>query len=249
MAKISPARQLFVDRRFGEAVEAYRRQLREGPGGEWPNLDGLAESLLASGKYAEAIPVLEKVGDYLSNSHAGALGKQEQLSVCHWMIGDHDGALGVIRGLVIAVRDRKIGYTDSSGGVPYGLILCYMAITLRSIADVDLAMNYLKTLATRPYIQNWPGPVALFLLGGLSFGNVVKAATGTVDLVEAKALAEQDGWKRRHLTPTLFAAGTERRMAGDEQGARMFFAECASLTNPLVEYEWYLAKSDVQSSS
>jgi len=47
----------------------------------------------------------------------------------------------------------------------------------------------------------------------------------------------------------FFAAGTERRMAGDEQGAKTFFGECASLTNPLVEYEWYLAKSEASVSS
>ena len=37
---ISPARKLFVSYCFKEAVEAYRRQLREGPESEWANLDG-----------------------------------------------------------------------------------------------------------------------------------------------------------------------------------------------------------------
>jgi len=132
MVKLNPARQFFVDRRFDEAVETYQCQLQEGPKEDkWENLAGLAESLLAAGRYADAIPLLEKVGDYQSNSHPKALGRQEQLSVCHWMIGERERAPQIIKDLVIAVRDGKIAYTDISGGVSYGIILCYMAITLQ----------------------------------------------------------------------------------------------------------------------
>lgn len=110
-------------------------------------------------------------------------------------------------------------------------------------------MRYLKKLATRRRIQYWPGPAALFLLGGLTFGDAVRDATGFADIAEAKKIAEQDLMKRRQLTAILFAAGTERRMAGDEAGCRMFLAECAGLTNPLVEYEWHLARSEVPAPS
>ena len=34
-----------------------------------------------------------------------------------------------------------------------------------------------------------------------------------------------------------------RRMAGDEKSARMFFGECAGLTNPLVDAERFLRSS------
>lgn len=246
---ISPARQLFKSRQFGEAVDAYRRQLREGPEDEWANTEGLAHALMAAGEFAEAIPYLDKVSKYASSLHPGALGRQEELSVCHWMIGDRDGALRIIKDLVVAVRDGKIGYTDISGGVPYGLILCYMAITMGSKSDVDLAMKYLKKLTTRIWIKSWPGPVAKFLLGGITFGEALKEASGSADFAAAKKWAEQDSWGPRKLAPLLFAAGTERRMAGDEAGCRMFMAECASLRNPLVEHEWYLAKGDVQAPS
>jgi hypothetical protein len=161
------------------------------------------------------------------------------------MIGERTQALGIIRALVIAVRDGKIGYTDIAGGVTQGLILCYMGITLGATADVDRGMKFLKKLATRSRIQYWPGPAALFLLGGLTFGDAMKDATGFADIAQARAIAEQDLMKRRNLTALLFAAGTERRMAGDETGCRMFMAECSGLTHPQVEDEWYLAKSEV----
>jgi len=201
MTNLSPARELFKARRFEEAVAAYRKQLQEQPQKKWINLGGLAESLLASGNYAEAIPLFEEVGAHQSNSVPGALGCQEQISVCHWMAGDRKKALDIIRQLVLDVRDGAVTFTDFAGGVSQGLILCYMGITLRSIADVDLAMNYLKTLASRPRIQNWPGPAALFLLGGLTFGQAMKNAE---DVAQTKPEADQDGWKRRYLAALFF---------------------------------------------
>ena len=241
MTDTNPALQLMISRRFVEAVAAYRKQLREQPEKKWSNVDGLAESLMGAGQYAEAIPYFEEVSANGRGELPVAAGCMEQISVCHWMIGERRKALDLIRELVVAVRDGTIAFTDFAGGVSQGLILCYMAITLRSMADVDLAMNYLKTLASRPRIKNWPGPAALFLLGGLTFEQAVKNAT---DEAHSKPEADQEGWTRRYLSALLFAAGTERRMAGDEEGARVFFARCASLINPLVEYEWYLAKSE-----
>jgi tetratricopeptide (TPR) repeat protein len=242
---ISPARQLVKSYRFREAVEAYKRQLREGPDDEWANTDGLGHALMAAGEFAEAIPYLEKVGEYASSLHPGALGRQIELSICHWMIGDRMRALGIIKELVIGVRDRKIHYTEISGGASYGLVLCYMATTLRSSSDIDLALNYLTKLATRRRIQYWPGPAALFLLGRVSFDDAMKDATGFTDLPKAKKAAEEDLMTRRKLTNILFAAGVERRMSGEEAGCRFYMVECASLTNPQVEEEWYLARGEI----
>jgi tetratricopeptide (TPR) repeat protein len=244
MTHVNPAWDFFTARRFEEAVAAYRIQLKEEPEQKWSNMDGLAESLMGAGHYAEAIPLFEEVSANRTSRLPASAGCLEQISVCHWMVGDRQKALDVIRDLVLAVRDGRITFTDFAGGVSQGLILCYMGITLRSIADVDLAMNYLKNLAAKPRIKNWPGPAALFLLGGLTFGEVIRNATDTAD----QKPSDQNGWKQRYLTAAFFTAGTERRMAGDEEGARKFFAECASLTNPLVDYEWYLAKSEISAS-
>jgi hypothetical protein len=77
----------------------------------------------------------------------------------------------------------------------------------------------------------------------------VKNATGSADLTQARAIAEQDLMKRRHLVVLLFAAATERRMVGDEAGCRLLMAECAGLTHPQVEDIWYLAKGEVAAPS
>jgi len=246
MTTDNPAYNLYKAHRFREAIEAYRQQLRDGgPYDEWVNLGGVAGSLMAIGEYAEAIPLFEKLDEHRSNSHAGALGYQVQLSICHWMIGERAQALDIIKGLVTAVRKQKIYYTDFSGGVPYGLILCYMAATLRVVADVDLALKFLKWVSTRRYIKNWPGPAAFFLLGEMSFEGALKDGTGVSDLNQAKAIAEGDVMTRRNLTNLLFSAAVERRLAGDEPGCHAYMAECASLKNTLCEDLWYLARAEI----
>jgi len=238
-----PAWKLFKSYSFAEAAEAYKRQLRDAPD-DWGNIEGMGHALMAVGEFAEAIPYLERVDKYASSLHPGAMGRQIELSICHWLIGEHEAACDIIKGLVIAVRDGKVYYTDAAGGVGQGLILCYMAVTSGVRSDIDLSMNYLKKLAGRDLIKSWPGPAALFLLGGLTFGDAVRDATGSADLAQAKATAEQDLLKRRHLVDVLFAAGTERRMAGDEAGCKTLMSECAGLSHPQVEYVWYLAKGE-----
>jgi hypothetical protein len=245
----SPAHQLFIDRRFDEAVDAYKRQLLDNPREKWANIDGLGQSLMGAGRYAEAIPRLEEVDKYDKDCPPGSPGRSEQLSVCHWMIGDRECALAIIKELVIGVRDGKITFTDFAGGTSQGVILCYMAATMGVPSDIELAMTYLKKLAKSRYITSWPGPAALFLLGRMSFDDAAKSATGFADLTQAKNAAEHGLLKRRWLTNLLFAAAVGRRLASDEPGCRRWMAECAGLTNPLVEYEWYLAKSEIPAAA
>jgi hypothetical protein len=244
---ISPARALFDSYRFKESVDAYKRQLINGPDGVWANTDGLGRALMAAGEYAEAIPYLEKM-DQHEHEEPGKPGRAKQLSVCHWMIGERIRALEIIKRLAIGVRDHKVHYTDFAGGTSYGVIYCYMAATLQMPSEIDLATKYLEKLSTRRHINTWPGPAALFLLSKMSFSDAVKDATGSVDLPQAKNIAEQDLMSRRKLTSLLFAAGVERRVAGDEPGCHMYMNECASLTTPIIEYEWHLARAEARVS-
>jgi tetratricopeptide (TPR) repeat protein len=244
---ISPARKLFDSYRFKEAVEAYKRQLREDSNDELLNTFGLGDALVAAGEYSEAISYLKKADEYL-RQEPGKPGEAVLLSICHWLIGERIRALEIIKDLVIGVRDHKIHYTDFAGGTSYGVIYCYMAATLQRPSDIALATKYLEKLSTRRHINTWPGPATLFLLGKVSFSDAMKDATGSADLTQAKNIAEQDLMSRRKLTSLLFAAGVERRVAGDEPGSHMYMTECASLTTPLIEYEWHLARAEANVS-
>jgi hypothetical protein len=114
MVMIDPAKELFRENRFAESVALYRRQLRDARD-SWMNIAGLSHSLMAVGEFAEAIPYLEKFDKYASSLHPGAMGRQIELSVCHWMIGERTTARDIIKSLVVAVRDGKVYYTDAAG--------------------------------------------------------------------------------------------------------------------------------------
>lgn len=241
------ALQLFDAYRFDEAVMVYKDQLAKGIDNEWTNLDGLAEALVAAGRYAEAIPYLEKVGEYESSLVPGASGREIQLSVCQWVLGDRELGLNIIKNLVIAVRDQVITYADLAGGVSQGIILCYMAATLRRQDDVELALMFLNDRARNKLkIRSWPGPAALLVLGRADFEECVRRATGTSDLSRAKKIVDCDLLKRRQLTNVLFAAALERRIVSDEDRCMVLMRECANLPNPLIEYEWHLAKKEAR---
>jgi hypothetical protein len=236
------AYDLFTSYRFSEAVTAYERQLEQNIGLEWANKDGLAVALMAAGSYRDAIPYLEAVGAYERSCNPGGAGRDIELSVCHWMIGDQEQGLKIIKDLVIAVRDRVVWYADAAGGVSQGVILWYMAEALNAKHDIDLARTFLIARANNKLrITSWPGPAALILLKKWTFEQALEDATGTADLSGATAIAEGDLMKRRKLTNALFAAALERRMAGDEAQCKAYLTACASLTNPLIEYEWHLA--------
>ncbi len=240
------AKQLFRAYSFDEAASSYKDQLSKGFGDEWANLDGLGKALMASAKYAEAIPYLERVGQHERGVLAGAAGQDIPISVCHWVLGDREQGLKIIKALVVAVRDHVITYTDLAGGVSQGIILCYMAAALQRQDDVKLALKFLTDRAkNRIRITSWPGPAALLLLGKATFEESVQNATGAADVGQAKQIAEADLLKRRQLTNILFTAALERRLAGDEAKCGAYMAECASLTNPLIEYEWHLARKEV----
>jgi hypothetical protein len=245
--KTVQARQLFKSYKFEEAVQAYKDELKQASDSDhWAAVDGLGKSLMAAGHYDEAVPYLEQAGNHESDQLPGAPGRQIQLSVCHWMLGDNVSGIRIIRDLVIAVRDRTIRYADLAGGVSQGIILCYMGASLQRPDDITLALEFLAALAkNRSKIKSWPGPAALLILGETDIAGSIDKATGVVALKQAKIVAENDLLKRRQLVNILFAAGLQQRLTGDEAGARTYMAECAGLTNPLIEYEWHLAKKEI----
>jgi tetratricopeptide (TPR) repeat protein len=115
MTNVNAAWELLKARHFDEAVAAYEKQLQEEPEKKWSNTAGLAEALMGAARYASAIPLFEKVNDYQRARLAVSAGCREQISVCHWMIGDRQNAIDIIRDLVVAVRDGR----ERSPGKPW----------------------------------------------------------------------------------------------------------------------------------
>ena len=73
--------------RLEESVAAYREQLRDGKN-ELANTAGLAEALLATGEYREALLLFERAGAAEKAAAPGTMGRDIQVSVCEWLRGE-----------------------------------------------------------------------------------------------------------------------------------------------------------------
>lgn len=89
----------------------------------------------------------------------------------------HDLVDGILKG--------TIEFGDAAGGVGQGLLLYYMAVTDNRPQEMAFALDYMRNRAKRIFIKSWPGPVANYYLGAITFTDLVEAASGQHDLPEA----------------------------------------------------------------
>jgi hypothetical protein len=246
---IDEAQQLFKSYRFDEAVVAYERKLSSGLGDRWANTGGLGRALMAAGRYAEAVPFLVEVGAHEKAQVPGALGRDLELSICEWLAGNREQGLIIMRSLVVGARDGTITYaTDLVGGLSQGLLLHYMAVALGSTEERQLSVAYIKKLAKSAKAKHWPGPVGKFIVGEMQWAEALMLGVGVSDLAEAKQIATTDLLKRRRLTNVLFNVAVSCRVSGDETGCQDWMRACAALQNPLIEYDWHLARAEAVKS-
>ena len=245
---ITEGQQLFRAKRFDEAIGAFRKQLLDGTGERLINVAGLGEALIAAGRYAEAIPFLTEAGDREKRDVPGTTGRDTQIAVCAWLSGNRQRGLFLMRSMVMGLREGSITYAnDLVGGLKQGLLLNYMALTASCREDIGIAIAFIRELAESKKVKNWPGPVAQFLLGTVTLGGALEAAVGVRDIEQASRIAASDLMRRRKLTNVLFNAAASARAGADEQQCLQYMRACAALENPLIEYEWHLARAEANS--
>ena len=233
--------------RYAEAAAECRRLLTLNSN-DIGAMDGLASALTAAGQYREALPLLERVGQNHRESRMtpGHPGRQEQISCLHWLLGESRTAIELMRGLVEGILDRSINYGDAAGGVTQGLLLYYMAVTENLPHEMSFALKYMRKCSKRAAIRLWPGPVALYYLGDVTFDDMLVSATGQREFSAALDVSRTKLLSRRRLCVALFHDAVRRRHHGAEELCLARMRECHSLENPLIEREWYLARYEVE---
>jgi tetratricopeptide (TPR) repeat protein len=239
------ARELFNKGRFPEAVAAYRQQLTV-PGQELAAAQGLGKALMAVGAYSDAIPFLRRVGEYERSKKREALGQEIEISVCEWLCGDKSRGLEIMRQLVADTISGTVTYMpDMADGATQGLLLRYMAVAIKNDDVYQLSIRFLTKVAQSKDARNWPGPVAQFAVGSKLFDDLLFESTGSRGLSLATRVASQDLLKRRQLTNVFFNAAVNERISGNEVRCNEYMKLCSELANPLIEYDWYLARAEV----
>ena len=236
---------------FDRVLVECEKRLRRDPD-DMAAIGTAAAALKALGRYEEALPYYEKVGDYekRDNVAVGRPGRQKDIACIHWMLGDKTLATQSMTALVDGILDGSINYGDIAGGVSQGLLLYYMGLTAGDERAKTKALAYMRDRAKRSAIRMFPGPVARYYLDLIDFGDVLAAVTekyGSVrDEAMALQLASTDLLRRRYLCVALFHDGIKARARGDERYCMKRMRECFALENPLIEQEWYLARYEVE---
>ena len=240
---------LLETHRYVEAVAECRRRLQVSPMDVGVTAV-LARALLALERYEEALPLYEKIDAHerADTIAQGLPGRQAEISCIHWFLGNRPRAIALMRQLAEGILNKSIRFGDAAGGVLQGLLLYYMAVTVKEREPEAFALKYLQNRAKRSAIRLWPGPVARYYIGQFRFSDVLQEATGVRDLSEALAVARDDLLIRRQLCVALFHEGVKQRTGGDEEGCLEHMRKCYALEDPLIELEWYLARDEVQRS-
>jgi hypothetical protein len=243
------ALKLLEAHKYTEAIEECQRRLSV-KADDIGAIATLASALRAIERYEEAIPLFERVGlqERADRIASGRPGRQMDISCLYWVLGNRQEAIDTMRDLVVGILKGSIKFGDAAGGVEQGLLLYYMAVTDNQPEVVSFALDYMKNRAKRPFIQSWPGPVARYYLGTITFTHLVEAASGQPGLFEAMEVAKVRVLSRRRLSVALFHDGVRSRAQGDEEHCLARMRECYGLENPLIEQEWYLARYEVQKS-
>jgi hypothetical protein len=218
-----------------------------------------ARDAMLAERYADALLQFEILHESFMSDEAGHKiapnrpGYRQDMACVHWLMGNRLTAIEMMRGLAEGILQKTIAYGDLAGGLKQGLLLYYMATTLKLTSEQNYAIAYLRNrLKRKTHPEVWPVPVARFYLDELSFDGMWTAAldhgSGQLagspdDIAHKRAYME-----RRKLCVALFADSVRKRSRGDEASCISRMRECCSPENHTIEPEWYLARLEVAQS-
>jgi len=225
-------------------------RVRSSPSPDRLDVAGYGRCLMFFGRFREALDAFW-LANRLADMEAPLEGSRgtyfEVIGTLYWLLQDRSKAIQMWRAACDGILDGTIRYADLAGGAEQGLLLWYGAVTQGDQAQLAFARKYLRRLARRKmHITAWPGPLALHLLGQVSCGDVLLAGRwGTSELSKAITMSRADILARREIIDALFYFGVKYRTDGEEDQCKDMLRLCASLENPGVEDEWYLARHEL----
>jgi tetratricopeptide (TPR) repeat protein len=247
--------ELIRSHEYAEAIHYLQRHLAANPG-DMAAVSGMARALRAAGEYDEALSFFERLAthrrqDKVANIMTpGSAPWDIEIACLRWLGGDHLKATELMHGLAAGILDGSIQYaSDAAGGMSQGLLLYYMAVSDKNSGEMSFALDYLRNQVKRNSGRNWPGAVASYYLGDITFAKVMEDVEDADDQVRLAPFVDREVLelgRRKRLCVALFHDGVRSRAQGDEAHCLMRMRECYRLENPLNEEEWYLARYEVQ---
>lgn len=231
--------------RYEDAIRAYQSRSSQD---DWPNL---SIALLCVGRLSEALSGFERARQLRNVEHARhglthpQLPFNDFIGGIHWMLGHRQSATDAFKAAADGLLKGTIEYTDASGGVSQGLLLWYCSKAEGVADEIEYSTRYLANRAQKKRASNWPGPIAMYLLGQMSEKALLVNEFYSDNHSEIETSVASDLLKRRHYINALFYIACKMSHEGDGAKSRELMQRCALLENPHVEIEWYLARQEV----
>jgi tetratricopeptide (TPR) repeat protein len=226
---------LFEAGLYREAIAGYTRMLRRDESEQV--YAGRAEAFFKLKDYDRALTDLHAanaVSQYTTDAYF------ERIGVVNWLARRENTAAGTWHDLVLATERGRIQYADAAGGVEPGCLLWFAAVSLGRSDLLNPARSLLEKKAKEPRgeyarTENWPGPVAMFLLGML---NEAQLRENITDVTDVPIVHE------RELCQAEFYIGVKALEGGDVLAARKAFRKAAALRDASIENEYDLAQRE-----
>jgi tetratricopeptide (TPR) repeat protein len=228
-----------------KAVAAYETLVQSHQSPELSWLVNHSLALAAVGNFDEAVSSLSRA-DKLALSLASGFRFQGKIAQLLWLAGEHHRALDLSTRDVAEIASGNREYADAAGGASNGLILYSIAVAATEMESIVQALSFLESLAERKSrLSSWPGPLASFLLGHLPFEALVLRTAGCETISAAIQKTHTNMLVRRELSQLLFYAGLNSRLSQRYELSDEYMNACRQIPNPLLELEWYMARSPV----
>jgi|GEM_PF-1207732 len=212
---------------YEQAVRAYTSRLRRDKSG--PNYCNRALAYLNLGEYDKALADFRAADAMEITTHDDYL---QSIGVAQWLAGRESEAASTWRDLVHGHERGKVQYTDAAGGVESPCLLWFAAVRLGQDELLKPARRLLKekVRSKNGWIENWPGPIAKFLLGQITEAELRSEVEPQIPVLHERELCQAE-----------FCIGVRRLQLGDHAGAKRAFRAAARLTAAKIENEFYLA--------
>jgi len=218
--------------RYRDAIEACTKQLHR----EESEIvyAGRAEAYFNLKDYDRALADFQSANAVATDTSTDNL---ERIGVVNWLARREYTAAGTWLDLVLACDRGKIDYADAAGGVEPGCLLWFAAVRLEFKELLIPARRLLeKKVAAKGsgccHIDNWPGPIAMFLLGMLDEPQLREK------IIEVPIARE------RELCQAEFYVAVKALQDGDPVKAKLAFRKAAALHDASIENEYDLAQRE-----
>jgi hypothetical protein len=234
--------------RFSEAVSWFNERQPQWTNADWREASARGTASLCLREYDKAAEdfALSNAMAVIAERHHNEGPSLDHEGGALWLAGKKEEGAAVWQRSVQGISSGIIGYADISGGISDGLLLWYAGVALARQDFIKEAEKFLKKASKRSWAQYMPGPLAHFVLHGKPMAEILqeKYGDGEIDVLENAAVS--DARLRRELCEVLLCLATATRLAGKESECRSLLRRCASLRNPLVQIEWFLARGEIE---